>query len=171
MNQKEEPSKVIQTFRRKVLGSNFGQNAECSEVFVILCVQMPGWYPTLSHNSFFYTVTFCLLLIIIWSLDSIIGCNLKYGQLDKKNNRKKNELGRIIILKEKGKVTKEGRRKESEMTYSLFCDLMQRWFVVSFRRFGTTYRSHLKERNSPRRMLRTFWCVSIQGMLRAVSGS
>jgi hypothetical protein len=30
-------------------------------------------------------------------------------------------LGRIIILKEKEKLTKEGRRKESEMTYSLFC--------------------------------------------------
>jgi len=45
-----------------------------------------------------------------------------------------------MILKEKGKVTKEGRRRESEKTYSLFCNLRQRWFVISFRCFGTAYR-------------------------------
>jgi hypothetical protein len=75
-----------------------------------------------------------------------MGYNLKYGQLDKeKENRKKNKWGRIRILKEKGKVTKEGRRNENEMTYSLFCDLTQRCFLISFRRFGTAYRSHLRE--------------------------
>jgi len=91
MNHKEEPGKAIQTFMRKVLGYNFGQNTNYSEAFEFVCVQMSGWYPTLSHNSSFYTVTVCLLLTIIWSLDSVIRYNLQYGQLDKKENRKNNK--------------------------------------------------------------------------------
>jgi len=44
MNKKVEPSKVIQTSVPKVLGSNFSQNTDCSEAFVVLCVQISGWY-------------------------------------------------------------------------------------------------------------------------------
>ena len=92
MNRKEEPSKVIQTFMGKVLGSNFGQNTDCSEAFVVLCVQTSEWYPTVRHISSFHTVQVCLLSTIVWSLDDIIGYNLKYGQLDnKKQNRKDNK--------------------------------------------------------------------------------
>jgi len=43
MNQKEELSKVIQTFMRKVVGSNFGQNTVCVEAFVVvLCKCQDG---------------------------------------------------------------------------------------------------------------------------------
>jgi hypothetical protein len=36
--------------------------------------------------------------------------------------------------------------------YSLFWDFTQRKWVVSYRRFGTIYRSHLEGSSSPRRM-------------------
>ena len=38
-----------------------------------------------------------------------------------------------------------------KMRPSLFCDFTQRRLVVSYRRFGTTHRSHLQGSSGPRR--------------------
>jgi hypothetical protein len=39
------------------------------------------------------------------------------------------------------------------MNFALFWDITQRWVVVLYRRFGTTYRSNLQGSRSPRRKL------------------
>ena len=39
--------------------------------------------------------------------------------------------------------------RDSSMRSALFCDITQRWVVVLYRRFGTTYRSHLQRSRSP----------------------
>jgi len=45
-------------------------------------------------------------------------------------------------------------RKRFDMRYCLFWDVTQRWLVVSYRRFGTTYRSHLHGRSIQARPLK-----------------
>jgi hypothetical protein len=48
------------------------------------------------------------------------------------------------------------------MRSALFWDITQRWVVIVYRRFGTTYRSHLQRSRSPRRLSSlTSWPLKI----------
>jgi len=61
MNKKVEPSKVIQTSVPKVLGSNFGQNTDCSgAVVAFVCKYQDG---TIFKSQRFLLHCTCLFVI------------------------------------------------------------------------------------------------------------